>query len=523
MLIVSWNVAGWKATVEYITTYYGSLANYLDRMHVDVLCLQEVKLQRDVAFGTANAKGAGTIKSEGVLTAQTYGAHLPGWDSFWSFSTSKRGWQGVTTFAKKGLTSSADAAPLKDEALDAEGRCVKTDHGAFVLFNVYVHATDDSLKKHFLDRLQAAMETERAKGRRCVLAGDLNIAAAGADVPWKQASIPHSVISVDTSKLHELLLQDNFAREREAIEECYKCKDRVVVWKLLNALQLLPKDQQSEKRRREIERVLELTAHTHGESAQNEFVEWLRNLRSGDVGSGRMVDSFRAARPDARARFTCWNQSENGRYINNGRRIDYILYDASLADTVLEGPALTGDETPNGALMAATTDREWRPAAHTGAEHDVQERTQRVHDMQFVKPHTGIVYTPPPASDHVAVSLLLKSGAIPDQKLELDDATKACSSRPPQTLYACWRASASASAPASSPAVAPASAPAVAPAAAPEAEAASSHPAPPVAKALGPFHSFSRKGGAAHETAKRRRTGDATATTSDIIVLDGDE
>lgn len=70
LLIMSWNVAGWKATVEYIEAHYGSnvkgqegngLAAYLDRMKVDVLCLQEVKLQRDVAFGTANAKGTGTF------------------------------------------------------------------------------------------------------------------------------------------------------------------------------------------------------------------------------------------------------------------------------------------------------------------------------------------------------------------------------------------------------------------------------------------------------------------------------
>lgn len=523
LLIMSWNVAGWKATVEYIEAHYGSnvkgqegkgLAAYLDRMKVDVLCLQEVKLQRDVAFGTANAKGTGTIKAEGGLTARKYGAHLPGWDSFWSFSTSHKGFQGVTTFARKGLTRSANVAPLEDEALDAEGRCVATDHGAFVLFNVYVHAKAEdtetrNLKMRFLDRLQAAMQRVRAKSRCCVLAGDLNIAAAGADVPWKDASIPRSVIesvisgdetgpAAEPANLCELLLRANFAQERKAIVECYTSegKDRVRVNSLLDALGELPQDPQKDRRQHEIVRLLELTAHTHGESAQNKFVEWLRNLIRGG-----MVDSFRAARPHARARFTCWNQKLNCRYSNYGRRIDYILYDESLGGSVLVGPELVGDETAKGAKVAATAGGKWNAAPMTGADHSLQAQPMAVHDLQFVPPHTGIVYTPPEASDHVAVSLLLKSGVIPQQTLNLDDtATKACSSRPPRTIHGFFRA---------------------APAAAPVAAPASSYPAPPAAKAQGLLLSFLRKGGAAQENAKRRRTVDAS--TTDPVVLDGDE
>ena len=45
-LIVSWNVAGWEATTRLIISHYGTLAAYLARHQVDVLCLQEVKVQR---------------------------------------------------------------------------------------------------------------------------------------------------------------------------------------------------------------------------------------------------------------------------------------------------------------------------------------------------------------------------------------------------------------------------------------------------------------------------------------------
>ena len=73
MLIVSWNVAGWEATLKYIKSHYKSLESYLDRHSIDVLCLQEVKVTRQ-RLGSDPA---------------AVGAHASGWDSFWSTSTSK--------------------------------------------------------------------------------------------------------------------------------------------------------------------------------------------------------------------------------------------------------------------------------------------------------------------------------------------------------------------------------------------------------------------------------------------------
>jgi exonuclease III len=44
----------------------------------------------------------------------------------------------VATFARSGLTLAATATAFGDSSLDSEGRCIMTDHGSFVLFNVYV-------------------------------------------------------------------------------------------------------------------------------------------------------------------------------------------------------------------------------------------------------------------------------------------------------------------------------------------------------------------------------------------------
>ena len=61
------------------------------------------------------------------------------------------------------------------------------------------------------------------------------------------------------------------------------------------------------------------------------------------------------------------------------------------------------------------------------------------HDTQFVPPHSGIIYTPPAASDHVAVSLLLDEAVLGrDRHAPLPSAwdakTKAASFKPQASL-----------------------------------------------------------------------------------------
>ena len=55
-----------------------------------------------------------------------------------------------------------------------------------------------------------------------------------------------------------------------------------------------------------------------------------------------MVDTFAHCHPDARDRFTCWDQSTNRRYVNEGSRIDYILVDRGLMPYVEKGGRLQG-------------------------------------------------------------------------------------------------------------------------------------------------------------------------------------
>lgn len=106
---------------------------------------------------------------------------------------------------------------------------------------------------------------------------------------------------------------------------------------------------------------------------------------------------------------------------------------------MLSGPPLPHGDDEAGALHAATAGGKWKPAPMVGAlaGSGLMEAPRTTHDTQFVEPHTGLIYTPPGASDHIAVSVLLRPDALPaGQQMRKDAATSACVYRPPTNLKA---------------------------------------------------------------------------------------
>lgn len=127
-------------------------------------------------------------------------------------------------------------------------------------------------------------------------------------------------------------------------------------------------------------------------------------------------------------RFTCWHQFTNKRYTNEGGRIDFTFVDKSLLDHV-ETPSQSlrcgkqshgeplGEEA---ALMAATANGSFVGGTYAGG--GIAVPTQSALDTQFGCPHTGMIYTPPTYSDHIAVSLLMKNDfGSPLGQLTLDE------------------------------------------------------------------------------------------------------
>jgi len=141
---------------------------------------------------------------------------------------------------------------------------------------------------------------------------------------------------------------------------------------------------------------------------------WMKKLLDDDG----MVDVFRHFYPAAEARFTCWHQMKNMRYSNAGGRIDFTLVDKALLthvelnnNVLLRCGRSNPHDNPLGeeaALLAATASGLFVPGTFAGG--GIADATKRALDTQFAgKAHSGMIYTPPSYSDHIAVSLLMKN------------------------------------------------------------------------------------------------------------------
>jgi len=151
--LISWNVNGLNAAMK---------KGFLDAFHqldADVFLLQETKLQ------------------EAKLTQEM--AAIEGYESFWAFSTAKRGYSGVGVYSK--LKPERVNTCLGEPRYDAEGRMVEMDFGDFVLFNVYFpngQMNEERLqyKLDFYRDFFVYADAYKQGGRRLIIAGDFNTA-----------------------------------------------------------------------------------------------------------------------------------------------------------------------------------------------------------------------------------------------------------------------------------------------------------------------------------------------------------
>lgn len=150
MKIISWNVNGLRAV------YKRDFLDWLESVNADIVCLQEIKLQKDNLLDDL--------------------ANIKNYYSYFNFAE-KKGYSGVAVYSKQ--------KPLKAEyklgikRFDSEGRIIKLEFSRFILINIYIpHGGRQKEKlnyklevyKHFLNYL------EKNKDKRIILVGDFNIA-----------------------------------------------------------------------------------------------------------------------------------------------------------------------------------------------------------------------------------------------------------------------------------------------------------------------------------------------------------
>uniref|UniRef100_A0A1D2AEL1 DNA-(apurinic or apyrimidinic site) endonuclease n=1 Tax=Auxenochlorella protothecoides TaxID=3075 RepID=A0A1D2AEL1_AUXPR len=177
MNLLCWNVAALAPTLKNIALKYGSLSDLFGELELDIACFQETKLV------------------EAQLTKEI--VCVDDCESYWAVSREKKGYSGVVTYARgqwRAAHVEVDCLASGESDIDREGRVVVSDHGAFVLINVYVPNAGDrparprlGFKLKFLHALKRTADGFRKQGRQVILVGDFNVVATPADV---HASMP---------------------------------------------------------------------------------------------------------------------------------------------------------------------------------------------------------------------------------------------------------------------------------------------------------------------------------------------
>ena len=150
---------------------------------VDVACFQEMKLTR-------RTPTRALLSPHGMLAFVATGE--------------RAGYAGVATFALPGSVASAavGGSQVPDAGshglLDREGRVCRTDHGHFLLYNLYCPNAGrgpDVLryKLRFLAGLRSVWERDLRTGREIVVCGDLNVAHTPLDIYNPKVGLTDSV------------------------------------------------------------------------------------------------------------------------------------------------------------------------------------------------------------------------------------------------------------------------------------------------------------------------------------------
>lgn len=308
MRIVTFNVNGLRSIKEYYAVSKGwQFDEFLDSFAADILCLQETKIndqsrmareyampKRFVGYATFQ-RGAKKIGYSGVVTYCAKGG--------WEACALEEGFSGLLQAPEDLIMDNTDFLGAFDSEelprrLDGEGRCVITDHGHFVLMNVYF-PNDSGLERNefrvaFYDAIWKRSLAFLGAGRSVILLGDINVTYHPRD-HCDYAKAFRSLEAQLGSEICEALIENHHQRPgaREGLAET-------------NAAARL------------------LIETFYGEKILRSWLYRLLHLDE-DAKRFHLQDAFRTFHAGEYETYTCWNTMMSARGTNHGTRIDVIL------------------------------------------------------------------------------------------------------------------------------------------------------------------------------------------------------
>ena len=251
-----------------------------------------------------------------------------GWECMYSFYTCQSsksvGYSGVATFVRKGvavpvaahtsLTWNLQGASKEKNEWDDEGRCLITDHGDFILYNLYAPAS----------RVTQEGKTDSLKQQKITDLMRISKVVEGVLVRKVQEERQDSAIFAILDEERYIYKRKFFALLEQSVREVVRSGRQVMIVGDLNVA--LAREDHFDPLSWEVEVGLSFES--------SEFRLWMKQFLRMEGDETALLDLFRVYFPDRPSAFTCWNQKNGSRITNSGTRIDYILLSTALQGEV---------------------------------------------------------------------------------------------------------------------------------------------------------------------------------------------
>ena len=174
MKLISWNVNGLRACLK------KGFLDFFNEANSDFFCLQETKLQ------------AGQLELD-----------LPGYEQYWNYAVTRKGYSGTAVFTKHSPLTVAYG--INCEEHDQEGRTITLEYNDFYLVTVYTPNSQRGLA-----RLEYRMQWEddfRAyllalnQQKPVIVCGDLNVAHQEIDLKNPSTNRKSAVLQMQNGKI----------------------------------------------------------------------------------------------------------------------------------------------------------------------------------------------------------------------------------------------------------------------------------------------------------------------------------